>query len=896
MPLSSNAHLGPKDRQPHSALRKSVDRPALVRRALDKARGGVLIVQAPPGFGKTCLLADLFAQVKASNARTVWVRPDRGRGGRFLQVLAAELSGDAGKPVEVEDICERLDASPTDAYVFVDDYDRVLTGPEMTAIDRILEAPSRKVRFVLAGRTRPQCSVIGEFLLRGQAQRIGWRELSFGQREMRELLPDLNEQKLETLARFTKGWPAMVRIGALLFSESNLANRNEIFERFIAGDNDLACAYVYDTVIPSFRPYAAETLRLAGFLDSCCPDLVRAMGIESAGQTGGQSALSEAEPLVERADRKGWHRFHPAIAAVLRSTFERQAEATRQRLHLAAARWFSEHELIEKAVFHAVEAQDFGLAENCIRQAGSVRIFLQFGFPTLHRLMEQLPTEVILQSAALQLCQAVVFGKQGQLESARDLVDAVAEAAATTPEVVDVLPDDIHHIDTLIAIYEDRIADPDQITVMRQEAKSTSPRSLWRTGWIANHMCAAHTARGNLAEAESEAHKALACYREISVYYGQIFMLLHLGLITLDRGKPISALEFLREADGLIERTQSGDKQVPAILQAPMAQALCATGASRRAGQLLDSALATLPSAEAWVDIYQRAYETRARIAVLDGETELALRLVDQVEQVASRRRLNRLELFSKLLRMDVTLRAGLTEAAIDIASSFEWMADGDWPPGAIYVEQGRKFTWREWHRCLITMARVRWAQNRRDEAVTYLERLCRSAKTFDAGLDLATATALLFSYQWHLKRSEEAKATFQLAVALATPQKLVAVFSDEGYSMAVAIRGLLRGFGASAFSRASIEFTNDVLSAHMREEVRLQSGTDHGRIEFLLSDHEHEILEHLVRGLSNKAIAIRIGRTEATVKYHLRRIYTKFGVNSRANAIVIAKDMGIVS
>ena len=55
------------------------------------------------------------------------------------------------------------------------------------------------------------------------------------------------------------------------------------------------------------------------------------------------------------------------------------------------------------------------LAEGSIREAGGVRIFLKSGFPTLYGLISHLPPRVILESANLQLCKAVVFAKSGNL-------------------------------------------------------------------------------------------------------------------------------------------------------------------------------------------------------------------------------------------------------------------------------------------------------------------------------------------------------------------------------------------------------------------------------------------------------------------------------------------------
>lgn len=52
------------------------------------------------------------------------------------------------------------------------------------------------------------------------------------------------------------------------------------------------------------------------------------------------------------------------------------------------------------------------------------------------------------------------------------------------------------------------------------------------------------------------------------------------------------------------------------------------------------------------------------------------------------------------------------------------------------------------------------------------------------------------------------------------------------------------------------------------------------------LSPREHEIAQMVRRGLPNKTIAANLGISSWTVSTHLRRMFTKFGVNSRAALI----------
>ncbi|WP_066906768.1 LuxR C-terminal-related transcriptional regulator [Millisia brevis] len=62
-----------------------------------------------------------------------------------------------------------------------------------------------------------------------------------------------------------------------------------------------------------------------------------------------------------------------------------------------------------------------------------------------------------------------------------------------------------------------------------------------------------------------------------------------------------------------------------------------------------------------------------------------------------------------------------------------------------------------------------------------------------------------------------------------------------------------------------------------------------------MLTSREREVLELLAEGLSNRAIGDRLVLAETTVKWHVRRIMTKLEADSRWQAVVIARQAGVV-
>jgi len=62
------------------------------------------------------------------------------------------------------------------------------------------------------------------------------------------------------------------------------------------------------------------------------------------------------------------------------------------------------------------------------------------------------------------------------------------------------------------------------------------------------------------------------------------------------------------------------------------------------------------------------------------------------------------------------------------------------------------------------------------------------------------------------------------------------------------------------------------------------------------LTEREREVLAAVARGERSKEIAARLHITERTVKAHLASIYNKLGVDSRAAAVAVAAQRGLLS
>jgi two-component system, NarL family, nitrate/nitrite response regulator NarL len=61
------------------------------------------------------------------------------------------------------------------------------------------------------------------------------------------------------------------------------------------------------------------------------------------------------------------------------------------------------------------------------------------------------------------------------------------------------------------------------------------------------------------------------------------------------------------------------------------------------------------------------------------------------------------------------------------------------------------------------------------------------------------------------------------------------------------------------------------------------------------LTKREHQIVQVLAEGITNKEIGRRLGLTEGTVKVHLHRIYRKLGIANRTVLAVLAPTIALI-
>jgi LuxR family maltose regulon positive regulatory protein len=148
-------------------------------------------------------------------------------------------------------------------------------------------------------------------------------------------------------------------------------------------------------------------------------------------------------------------------------------------------------------------------------------------------------------------------------------------------------------------------------------------------------------------------------------------------------------------------------------------------------------------------------------------------------------------------------------------------------------------------------------------------------------------ALAMLACVQHEAGDAAQALSTLKRALQLAKPGGYIRVFVNRGKSMATLLR-------QAAARGLAPDYVSTLLEAFHAHECQPPPPPVPTLIE-ALSDRELEILRLIATGLSNREIADTLVVSVNTVKTHVRRMYGKLSVNSRLQAVELARELHIL-
>ena len=138
-----------------------------------------------------------------------------------------------------------------------------------------------------------------------------------------------------------------------------------------------------------------------GFLTSKSDKFIGNVAV--TGQGGGKATLEALDRgnlfLVPLDDRRQWYRYHHLFADVLRARLLDEEPERIDELHRRASAWFETAGDADRAVRHAVAAEDFLRAERLVVEH-TPSLYTNGNYATVHRWIESLPREQVAASVA----------------------------------------------------------------------------------------------------------------------------------------------------------------------------------------------------------------------------------------------------------------------------------------------------------------------------------------------------------------------------------------------------------------------------------------------------------------------------------------------------------------
>ena len=843
---------------------RHVPRSSLVERIDASADARLVSIVAPPGYGKSSLVAELVRE----GGGYVALDPDDDDPHRFWAHVGHALH--AGFGIGSGSTADRLlqPGAPPLASVLGQWANALLDTTEggRVAIDdlhlvtqpEILEALAR-----LIDRLPPQCSIVvasreqpglplARWRAAGELVEVDAGDLRLDRDEARRFLSarlptPLSESHLQALLDRTEGWAVGLQLAAAGLAVAG-ADPQRVIDGLAADRGDIA-EYLREQVVDRLEPSERSLVLDVSVLRVLTPRACAAV-------TGREDAATVLDSLVRRhlplrpIDGSGTaYRWHPLLAEHLQATLMDRDPARARRCHRLAAELAADEGELETAYGHALQSGDQGYATDRLTELADA-------------LMHASRPQAILRATAR-------LGR-GLAELPDRLLLAVTYSAylcARTPELRAALT-----------------------TLHGRRGADALSDEHWAQ--VCNIRSALARARGELEQAVALADEGLALdppephalwlYRAVSRY---LMGRLHDAAKSCARCLGLYAPDDPPQFVGIT--TQSLLAQVR-IEQGRLgvAQELC-DGAERQlaAHGLQDSLMAAVVE------------RTRGRIAFERGQWSEADGLLRRASERAAAGGLADLHAVVCAWRVHWARLTG------DVGCRDAMLA-------VIEPATGRDAWLRRWHAALVALAHRRAdplpAPELPDEDTAQVELIGLSpAQTVERALAwqrrfaeddrrtaelsmLAIAAATLAASG----RTAEADARLGEALALAARTGLVRSFAEADPD---AMSGLLaRALGSNrldASQRAHAAQVRDALASLRRSRAEPEPSAPPS----LLSARELEVLGVLAEGLTNQQAADRLHVSLATIKTHVNHIYDKLGARKRTAAIARARELGLV-
>lgn len=847
---------------------------------LDKRLGLVL---APAGFGKSSLMGQWRDRQKARGTQVGWLSLDEADSEPlqflsyvilalreanldlgWLAPLAEQGLMDSALRPAMSGLLEAIAKLPTPVVLVLDDYHRVSAPAVDRTLASIIGAAPHNFTIILTSRVRPHLD-LSRLLAAGVAGEIDADALRISRDDIESVLNrPMTAAALDLLHAKTEGWPVALQLARLLLrsDDEGLA----FLERF-KGDSGHVAAYLTDQVLCSVSDDQRSFLLRTSVLERFDASLADAV----TGRVDSRDMLVHLEHLnallVPLREPYGWFRYHHLFAEYLQDQLRRRFPAEVRPLHLDASRWYERNGDLPEAVRHAREAGDYARCAALIEQAGAWELILFGGIGHLRNLLRNIPEALMPEYPRIQIAQAYLHLKDGRLSDARAIYEKVQDAGAGAAAELK-LARDLINVGALLDGYEDqrRPSNLDQLGAIMAKQPQSDHLTI---GILACEQSLGALALGRIAEAETHAQEAMRIMRRAKTVLGLTYSLLHAGLAAFYQGRFQVAEAQFGAAYRMAVDNFASDPGLKA--QSNLLRAVLHHWRGRLSGSQKTAFLTDMEQVEAfdgWFELYANGLEVEC---AQHGSAEPA---ITRARRIASERGLRRLELLADAQ----SLRYGSGGADYTIAHQLTLaLPDDCW--------RQEPFLWRPYVESRLALARYHLDRDRA-AALKALDGAMKCCRATGAAIYLIDALAVRALVRDRSGNRVDALADLIEGLSMAAPEGIALPF-ERSREIVPLLRAVVKSSKNEYVDVLVTTFAKGLLAGFTAQNA----SADAIEGQEPLSGREREVFEVLASGRSNKEIARTLGMTQNTVKFHLKRIFAKLSLDSRAQAIARARS-----
>lgn len=877
--------------EPPKWMAGQIERSALLAQLGKALTKRLTIVQAPAGYGKTSILSQLRSRLEGEQQQVAWLtlEHDDCDLARLADHLAVLLTGqravkrstrrNAEYPASaaLSYIIRSLQNDQAPKVIILDDLHRATGSDVARFLGDLVRLSPPNCHFIVASREKP---LLGQtvFAAEGQLLELGPSELRFSADEALALMgggdDPAKQQAIQDILERTEGWPIAIKLAALTvdLQQGGIGD-------FHGTGTDLA-RYLSEQVLIALPPDLQDIVLRTSLPETVDGELVNLLCNCKNGWLQLEQLEQQGVFLSPVDARRKNYRYHQLFAEFLRTRFQRTDPTGFAQLQGALSDWYQQAGQTSQALSHAIAAGENDRIVKIIEAEGGWRLIPQGFQHVLERAIQALPNRIIAAKPKTALARVYLVMKQGDLARARTLFEQAC-AVVQHDEISAELRTEFRVVGDTLSDYENRPVTFEDLIEREALIRKIPANDHLVLANIRETLGAKYLEGGWLERALQPILAAREHYLTADSLYSEMFTRFLEARIKRAQGRSKEALAILQDAARDIAANFGDNSDLAANCAAFLAELLYEEDRLPEARELLEWCVPHMEQSDGWVDVYHAGYATYAHILASEARFDDAWAMLGRARRVAASRGLHQLSLLADICECDLRLLFG--ESAADVAAraddfQINEMADSMHDRSPCFRPASVA--------AMFLRIKLDLARSRADQAATDIATMLNWAMEHGAGRLLVDIN-ILSAYHHHLRgNGHDSEMAFDEAVSISMFQDLRCPFIDNRrFAQPCLDRLLAKPIEMDRIRNQFVKNIGRAINA-TRNTITVQG---------LFNEAEAEVLQYLSKGHSNKEIARVIGMSPDTVKYRLKSVFKKLGVNKRRDAIRVAAERGLL-